>query len=153
VCKEDAQERLAALKAKHPQLFAAYPRFCGSLKNAFSKGDKIEPGLTEAEIKAAPYALPADVEAFFKTVSAIALDGISIDFAAIRTETLCGKEYLVLGEFWKEADGDLLLIKPGETLAPGPIYYYSHGINKVKKLCGGIGDLMEKKFSYFNKQG
>jgi hypothetical protein len=57
------------------------------------------------------------------------------------------REYLVLGEFWKEADGDLLLIKPDG--APTPIYYYSHGSDKMKKLCGDTGDLMEKKFSYY----
>jgi hypothetical protein len=148
--KAKEKELLAALKAKHPRLFAAYPRFCNSLKNAFSKGDSIEPGLTEAEIKAAPYALPPDIEAFFRMISVIALDGVSIDFSAIREETLRGKAYLVLGEFWKEADGDLLLIRPGETIMPTPIYYYCHEIDKVKKLCASIDDLMEKKFSYHN---
>jgi hypothetical protein len=152
VQRQKAREKvlLAELKIKYPQLWTAYPRFCNSLKNAFAEGDKIEPGISETQIKAMPFDLPADIESFFKTVSVITLEGISIDFAAIRTETLCGKEYIVLGEFWKDADGDLLLIKMGETASPTPIYYYCHEIDKVKKLCSSIGDLMEKKFrSYF----
>jgi len=144
------RELFLTLKTQHPQLFSAYPRFGNSLINTFSEGDIISSGLTETDIKNSPLELPSDIIAFFNVVSIIALDGISIDFSALRMETLCGKDYLVLGEFWKEADGDLLLITPHETISPTPIYYYAHEINKVKKLCSSVDDLMEKKLSHFN---
>jgi len=145
-----AKDKLAALKLQHPQLFAAWPRFGNSLKNCLCEGDEIASGASEAELATLPYALPADIKAFFGIVSKIALDGIRIDLADVRPETLCGMEYLVLGEFWKEADGDLLLIKPDETATPTPIHYYFHEMNTVKKLCNSIDDLMEKQFSRYN---
>ena len=37
----------------------------------------------------------------------------------------------MLGEFWKEADGDQLLLRPGEET----IWYYAHEQDKVKRLC------------------
>lgn len=36
--------------------------------------------------------------------------------------------------FWKEADGDLLLIKP-EPAEVCTIYYYAHGSNTVKNFA------------------
>ncbi|MCL1917282.1 MAG: SMI1/KNR4 family protein [Peptococcaceae bacterium] len=153
-CKQQRKkekELLEMLKTQCPQLFSVYPRFAKSLKNAFLEGDTIEPGLSEMEIKSGSYALPPDIEGLFKTVSVISLDGISIDCHELRSEVLCGQEYLVLGEFWKDADGDLLLIELNETALPTPIYYYCHEVNKVKKLCNNIDELMEKQMSSYNR--
>ena len=44
--------------------------------------------------------------------------------------TIHGERYCVLGEFWKEADGDQLLLRPGEET----IWYYAHEQDKVKRL-------------------
>jgi hypothetical protein len=151
---QDAKRKavMEKLQAKHPRLAEAYPKFFRSLKNNFDLSDRIEAGVTEDEITAEPIPLPGDIKDFFRIVSVISLEGISIDFRDLRHETLCGKEYVCLGEFWRLADGDLLLIKPDGTELPTKIYYYSHGENKVTKLCNSIGDLMEKKFSYYNNQ-
>jgi len=140
------------LKAQYPLLFEKYPRFGNSLKNTFYDGDRIGQGVTEAELSMTPLELPEDIKQFFKIVSVIDVEGITIEFSSLRIELLCGKEYLVLGEYWKEADGDLLLINLNKPQLPTPIYYYAHGLNKVKKLCGSIDDLMEKKFSWYNNQ-
>ena len=150
--KSKEKERLAKLKVRYPELFEKYPRFAKSLKNKFNAGDKIGQGVTEADFENEVIELPADIKAFFQVVSIIDLDGISIDFFQLRTENLCGKEYLVLGEYWKEADGDLLLINLNKSQSATPIYYYAHGLNKVKKLCASVGDLLEKKFSWYNNQ-
>jgi hypothetical protein len=96
--------------------------------------------------------LPHDIKEFFRIVSQVSLDGISINVSELRMENLNKKEYLILGEFWKKADGDLLLIILNETNRPTKIYYYSHSVNKVKLLCSSIVDLMEKKFAYYNNQ-
>lgn len=151
-CKRKEKELLQSLKQRYPLLFEKYPRFCNSLKNAFSSGDVISGGIKDVDNFPLIESLPDDIIEFFKITSRISLDGISINIAELRTENLNGKDYLVLGEFWKEADGDLLLINLQETVNPTKIYYYSHSINKVKLLCNNIGDLMEKKFAYYNNQ-
>ena len=46
----------------------------------------------------------------------------------------------MLGEFWKEADGDQLLLRPGEET----IWYYAHEQDKVKRLCNDMTELLEK---------
>jgi hypothetical protein len=140
---------IETLQTEHPRLAEAYPKFFRSLKNTFDLGDRIEAGVVEDEI-AESIPLPGDIKDFPRVVSVISLEGIRIDFRDLRQETLCGKEYVRIGEFWRQADGDLLLIKPGGAEPPTKIYYYSHGENKVTKLCDSIGDLMEKKFSWYN---
>jgi hypothetical protein len=150
--KRKEKECFAALQARCPQLFERYPKFCKSLKNKFMPDDRIEAGVMEEAFQRIACDLPDDIKTFFRTVSVISIDGISIDFNWLRTEILLGEEYLVLGEFWKDADGDLLLIKQCEAALPTAIYYYFHSANKVKKLCASIDDLMEKKFSWYNRQ-
>lgn len=150
--KRKTKELLDKIKLQYPALFERYPRFCNSLKNAFSEGDKISKGITENDSFPLSKSLPTDIFEFFKVVSQISLDSISINVADLRMEKLNEKDYLVLGEFWKEADGDLLLINLQETKLPTKIYYYSHSLNKVKLLCSNIDDLMEKKLAYFNNQ-
>ena len=55
----------------------------------------------------------------------------------------------MLGEFWKEADGDQLLLRPGEET----IWYYAHEHDKVKRLCNDMTELLEKKLArYLNEQ-
>ncbi len=70
---------------------------------------------------------------------------------SLRKIDIKAKPYIVLGEFWKEADVDLLLIKP-EPAEICKIYYYAHKSNTVKKLCSGMKSLIENKFSYYNRQ-
>lgn len=61
--------------------------------------------------------------------------------------TIQKEQYCVLGEFWKEADGDLLLLRLGEE----KIWYYAHEQNKIKLLCKDIDELQEKKLTdYLN---
>ena len=55
----------------------------------------------------------------------------------------------MLGEFWKEADGDQLLLRPGEDT----IWYYAHEQDKVKRFCNDMTELLEKKLTrYLNEQ-
>ena len=59
-----------------------------------------------------------------------------------------GERYCVLGELWKEADGDQLLLRPGEET----IWYYAHEQDKVKRLCNDMTELLEKKLArYLNE--
>ena len=55
---------------------------------------------------------------------------------------------LNLGEFWKEADGDQLLLRPGEDT----IWNYAHERDKIKRLSEGMTELLEKKLArYLNE--
>lgn len=70
------------------------------------------------------------------------------DFQWVPVLTIHGERYCVLGEFWKEADGDQLLLHPGEET----IWYYAHEQDKVKCLCNDMTELLEKKLArYFNE--
>lgn len=55
--------------------------------------------------------------------------------------TIHEEHYCVLGEFWKEADGDLLLLRPGEET----VWYYAHEQDKVKFLRNTMYELLEKE--------
>ncbi|MEC0090858.1 hypothetical protein [Paenibacillus macquariensis] len=95
--------------------------------------------------------MPEEIANFFQTMSAISLDGIRIEFENIYSLELLGKNYYVLGEFWKEADGDLVLWDPSESNDPTKIYYYAHEQNKIKLLTKSFKDLIEKEFALYNK--
>ena len=75
-------------------------------------------------------------------------DGITIELSGLFDLTVHGEQYYVLGEFWKEADGDKLLFRSGEDT----IWYYAHEQDKVKCLCNDMAELLEKKLArYLNE--
>ena len=72
---------------------------------------------------------------------------MKIELLSMFTLSVNEQKYCVLGEFWKEADGDQLLIQSDNET----IYYYAHEKNEVKKLCDDINELLERKISgYIN---
>ena len=75
--------------------------------------------------------------------------GVILSLSGMFDLTIHGERYCVLGEFWKEADGDQLLLRPGEET----IWYYAHEQDKVKRLCNDMTELLEKKLArYLNEQ-
>ncbi|MDN4077041.1 hypothetical protein QYF52_03775 [Paenibacillus polymyxa] len=97
------------------------------------------------------FQLPSDVKKHFEVVENISIEGTRLELESLQKIDKKEKPYIVLGEFWKEADGDLLLLKP-EPAEISTIYYYAHGSNTIKKLCSGMKSLIENKFSYYNCQ-
>lgn len=153
--KEQDQRLLAQLKDQVPELFRTYPKFAASLKHIYTSDDVLDTGASSEKIaqteEALGIQLPQEIREHFQVVENLSLEGIRLELSALYPIEIAKKSYLVLGEFWKEADGDLLLIKL-ETAEVGVIYYYAHGNNKVKKLCTGMQALMENKFAYYNRQ-
>ncbi|QSF43770.1 SMI1/KNR4 family protein [Paenibacillus tianjinensis] len=153
--KEQDKTQLEQLRKKMPELFRNYPKFAASLKNVYSSSDVIDGGAAVYKIEQVEASLgcqlPGDVKMHFEITENISIEGIHLELEALRRINIQEKPYIVLGEFWKEADGDLLLIKP-EPAEICTVYYYAHGINSVKKLCSGIKPLIENKFSYYNRQ-
>ena len=156
-CKE--QERVQRKKQKefktsNPELFGRYPKFSKALAKVLDPSDEIKPAATEEQIRnqesVLDFTLPAQVREFFLLTAGIqASVGVTIDLSDLFDLTIHGEWYCVLGEFWKEADGDQLLLRPGEET----IWYYAHEQDKVKRLCNDMTELLEKKLArYLNEQ-
>ena len=95
------------------------------------------------------FTLPAQVREFFLLTAGInVFTGVIVELSGTFNLTIHGERYCVLGEFWKEADGDQLLLRPGEET----IWYYAHEQDKVKRLCNDMTELLEKKLArYLNE--
>ncbi len=156
-CKE--QERVQRKKQKefktsNPELFGRYPKFSKALAKVLAPSDEIKPAATEEQIRnqesVLDFTLPAQVREFFLLTAGIqASVGVTIDLSDLFDLTIHGEWYCVLGEFWKEADGDQLLLRPGEET----IWYYAHEQDKIKRLCSDMTELLEKKLArYLNEQ-
>ena len=156
-CKE--QERVQRkkqkeFKANNPELFCRYPKFSKALAKALEPSDEIQPAATEEQIASQEsvldFTLPAQVREFFLLTAGIQVStGVILSLSGMFDLTIHGERYCVLGEFWKEADGDQLLLRPREET----IWYYAHEQDKVKRLCNDMTELLEKKLArYLNEQ-
>ena len=155
-CKEQERvqrEKQTEFKASHPELFQRYSKFSKALAKALDLSDEIQPAATEEQIASQEsvlnFTLPAQVREFFLLTAGINVStGVTIDLSDLFDLTIHGERYCVLGEFWKEADGDQLLLRPGEET----IWYYAHEQDKVKRLCNDMTELLEKKLArYLNE--
>ena len=156
-CKEQElvqRKKKKEFKTSNPELFGRYPKFSKALAKALDPSDEIEPAATEEQIRSQEsvldFTLPAQVREFFLLTAGIqASVGVTIDLSDLFDLTIHGEWYCVLGEFWKEADGDQLLLRPGEET----IWYYAHEQDKIKRLCSDMTELLEKKLArYLNEQ-
>ena len=156
-CKEQERvqrEKQKEFKTSNPELFGRYPKFSKALAKVLDPSDEIKPAATEEQIRnqesVLDFTLPAQVREFFLLTAGIqASVGVTIDLSDLFDLTIHGEWYCVLGEFWKEADGDQLLLRPGEET----IWYYAHEQDKIKRLCSDMTELLEKKLArYLNEQ-
>ena len=156
-CKEQERvqrEKQAKFKADNPEMFRRYPKFSKALAKALEPSDEIQPAATEEQIASQEsvldFTLPAQVREFFLLTAGIQVStGVILSLSGMFDLTIHGERYCVLGEFWKEADGDQLLLRPGEET----IWYYAHEQDKVKRLCNDMTELLEKKLArYLNEQ-
>lgn len=156
-CKEQERvrrEKQKEFKASHPELFGRYPKFSKALAKVLDSTDEIRPAATEEQIgnqeSVLDFALPSQVREFFLLTAGINVStGVIVELSGTFHLTIHGERYCVLGEFWKEADGDQLLLRSGEET----IWYYAHEQDKVKRLCNDMTELLEKKLArYLNEQ-
>lgn len=155
-CKEQERvqrEKQAKFKADNPEMFRRYPKFSKALAKVLDSTDEIRPAATEEQIgnqeSVLDFALPSQVREFFLLTAGINVStGVIVELSGTFDLTIHGERYCVLGEFWKEADGDQLLLRPGEDT----IWYYAHEQDKVKRLCNDMTELLEKKLArYLNE--
>ena len=155
-CKEQERvqrEKQREFKADNPELFQRYPKFSKALAKVLAPSAEIQPAATGEQLagreSVLAFTLPSQVREFFLLTAGIQVStGVTIDLSGLFNLTIHGERYCVLGEFWKEADGDQLLLRPGEET----IWYYAHEQDKVKRLCNDITELLEKKLArYLNE--
>ena len=155
-CKEQERvqrEKQKEFKTNNPELFGRYPKFSKALAKVLDSTEEIQPAATEEQIenqeKILGFTLPSQVREFFLLTAGINVSaGVIIELSGLFELTIHGNRDCVLGEFWKEADGDQLLLCPGEET----IWYYTHEQDKVKRLCNDMTELLEKKLArYLNE--
>ena len=152
--KREQRKKQTEFKASHPEWFHRYPKFSKALAKVLNLFDEIKPAATEEQIagreRVLDFTLPAQVREFFLLTAGINVStGVILTLSGMFDLTIHGERYCVLGEFWKEADGDQLLLRPGEET----IWYYAHEQDKVKRLCNDMTELLEKKLArYLNEQ-
>ena len=155
-CEEQRKvqrEKQKEFKASHPELFSRYPKFSKVLAKVLDPSDEIKPAATEEQIvnheRVLDFTLPAQVREFFLLPAGIQVStGVILSLPGMFDLTIHGERYCVLGEFWKEADGDQLLLRPREET----IWYYAHEQDKVKCLCNDMTELLEKNIArYLNE--
>ena len=155
-CKEQERvqrEKQKEFKTNNPELFGRYPKVSKALAKVLDSTEEIQPAATEEQIenqeKILGFTLPSQVREFFLPTAGINVSaGVIIELSGLFELTIHGNRYCVLGEFWKEADGDQLLLCPGEET----IWYYAHEQDKVKRLCNDMTELLEKKLArYLNE--
>lgn len=151
--KRVQRQKQNEFKTNNPELFRRYPKFSKALANTIEPSDEIKPAAAEEQISnqesVLDFMLPSQVREFFLLTAGIQTSaGVTIDLSGLFDLTIHGERYCVLGEFWKEADGDQLLLRPGEET----IWYYAHEQDKVKRLCNDMTELLEKKLArYLNE--
>ena len=155
-CKEQEhmqREKQKEFKTNYPEIFGRYPKFSKALAKVLDPTDEIKPAAAEEQIAdrewELDFMLPSQVREFFLLTAGINVStGVIVNLFETFNLTIHGERYCVLGEFWKEADGDQLLLRPGEET----IWYYSHEQDKVKRLCNDMTELLEKKLArYLNE--
>lgn len=155
-CKEKKRvqrDKQKEFKTKYPELFSHYPKFSNALAKILDTSDEIKPAATSEQIEELEmrmkFTLPAQVREFFLLTAGIQVStGVMFDLSRIFDLTVHGERYCMLGEFWKESDGDQLLLRQGEET----IWYYAHEQDMVKLLCSDMTVLLEKKLPrYLNE--
>ena len=127
-CKEQERvqrEKQKEFKANNPELFRRYPKFSKALAKALDPSDEIKPAATEEQIagreRTLDFTLPSQVREFFLLTAGVNVStGVIVELSGIFNLTIHGERYCVLGEFWKEADGDQLLLRRGNHLVLRP---------------------------------
>ena len=135
------------------QLSAVYPKLTKQVLKDFDEYNVVTVGIPLVEIAQKSQDLGVtfseELTLFFQHIGELRLEGVEIRFADLYTDVFNGKDYLVLGEFWKYGDGDELLYAP-ETQE---IFCFAHEYAKPKviKQADTMTEFVEKKLVTYLK--
>ena len=135
------------------RLSAVYPKLTKQVLKDFDEYNVVTAGIPLAEISQKSQdlgvAFSEELTLFFQHIGELRLEGVEIRFTDLYTDTFNGKDYLVLGEFWKYGDGDKLLYVPDNQ----QIFCFSHEYAKPKviKQADTMTEFVEKKLVTYLK--
>ena len=135
------------------RLSAVYPKLTKQVLKDFDEYNVVTAGIPLAEITQKSQdlgvAFSEELTLFFQHIGELRLEGVEIRFADLYTDVFNGKDYLVLGEFWKYGDGDKLLYAPDTQ----EIFCFAHEYAKPKviKQADTMTEFVEKKLVTYLK--
>ena len=135
------------------RLSAVYPKLTKQVLKDFDEYNVVTAGIPLAEINQKSQdlgvAFSEELTLFFQHIGELRLEGVEIRFADLYTDAFNGKDYLVLGEFWKYGDGDKLLYAPDTQ----EIFCFAHEYAKPKviKQADTMTEFVEKKLVTYLK--
>lgn len=135
------------VESKLGYLKDCFPKFYKQLLKSYHEGDHIEQGvvLSELEKKAQQLSItfPEDLTLFFKNISQLELEGLSISFEELGFVTQYGDKLLMLGEYWRYGDGDKLLY----NLTTNNVFVLAHELRppELIKQTNSIVEFVEKE--------
>ena len=135
------------------RLSAVYPQLTKQVLQDFDEYNVVPAGILLAEITQKSQDLGVtfseELTLFFQHIGELRLEGVEIRFADLYTDVFNGKDYLVLGEFWKYGDGDKLLYAPDTQ----EIFCFAHEYAKPKviKQADTMTEFVEKKLVAYLK--
>jgi len=119
------------------RLSAVYPKLTKQVLKDFDEYNVVTAGIPLAEITQKSQDLGVtfseELTLFFQHIGELRLEGVEIRFTDLYTDVFNGKDYLVLGEFWKYGDGDKLLYAPDSQ----QILCFAHEYAKPKVIKQG----------------
>ena len=134
-------------------LSAVYPKLTKQILKDFDEYNVVTAGIPVAEITQKSQdlgvAFSEELTLFFQHIGELRLEGVEIRFTDLYTDVFNGKDYLVLGEFWKYGDGDKLLYAPDTQ----QILCFAHEYAKPKviKQADTMTEFVEKKLVAYLK--
>ena len=135
------------------RLSVVYPKLTKQVLKDFDEYNVVTAGIPLAEITQKSQDLGVtfseELTLFFEHIGELRLEGVEIRFTDLYTDTFKGKDYLVLGEFWKYGDGDKLLYAPDTQ----QIFCFAHEYArpKVIKQADTMTEFVEKKLVAYLK--
>ena len=135
------------------RLSAVYPKLTKQVLKDFDEYNVVTAGIPLAEIAQKSQdlgvAFSEELTLFFQHIGELRLEGVEIRFTDLYTDVFNGKDYLVLGEFWKYGDGDKLLYAPDTQ----EIFCFAHEYAKPKviKQADTMTEFVEKKLVAYLK--
>ena len=135
------------------RLSAVYPKLTKQILKDFDEYNVVTAGIPLAEIAQKSQdlgiAFSEELTLFFQHIGELRLEGVEIRFTDLYTDVFNGKDYLVLGEFWKYGDGDKLLYAPDTQ----QILCFAHEYAKPKviKQADTMTEFVEKKLVAYLK--
>ena len=135
------------------RLLAVYPKLTKQVLKDFDEYNVVTAGIPLAEItqksQDLEVAFSEELTLFFQHIGELRLEGVEIRFVDLYTDVFNGKDYLVLGEFWKYGDGDKLLYTPDTQ----QILCFAHEYAKPKviKQADTMTEFVEKKLVAYLK--